>query len=702
MNSTAAPSDTTDVFFTDQTGNGRLAKMDVTTHIVTTLATFPSAASNPGNLTVGPDGNLWGVEIGAANRIFRYTLSGGLLDEYSAGLPANSGLNSITPGPSGDTNLYFTMATVAKLGTISTGTSPAITILPTALASTSLPSGIVTGPDGNLWVALAGGTSVIKVATNGTGLVMHPLPTSNAHPVGIAANSAGNLFVTGAGKLSKVHFASNVFSNITDIPMTSTGTQGLYGVGWGAVATDAANDAWFSQWITYSPTNTTGYLYEYQITGAPSPQLSPGGALQFGNQADNTFSGDYSEYLYNGGTNDAHITATTFGGSGAAFFHLTSNDCLGHSLAPGSSCQVSVAFSPGAIQAYAATLTFTMTNQFGGAIASIVQNLAGTGTTQAPMSQFPIHATAFGPYCTSYCSASNLIANGPNSIVFAEPNINRVGMFTTSGTLSQWVVPTSSAGPNSIAWDGTTPGNLWFTEYHAGNIGRLNLSTNAITEFPLPTGDAQPISIAFDAANNLAYFTAIGREGAFVDSINSGGGITEYLQPNAYNPGRVIVGGDGNIWAETSGQLLKMTPGGTFLASPPTIGPVGSGLANGPIVSGQPTIWYASGSQVSYVTADGTTAQGTYVEPISFGSIQGLTQGTGNTMYLTIGSGQYGGMGDANKVAKVVVTGTSVGGFVDQSISHEDSMPTGITLGPDGNVWWLEQNPGSLGREAPF
>ena len=74
---TVVPSDTTDVFFTDQNGNGRLAKMDVTTHIVTTLATFPTAASNPGNLTVGPDGNLWGVEMGAANRIFRYTLPGG-------------------------------------------------------------------------------------------------------------------------------------------------------------------------------------------------------------------------------------------------------------------------------------------------------------------------------------------------------------------------------------------------------------------------------------------------------------------------------------------------------------------------------------------------------------------------------------------------------------------------------------------------
>ncbi len=76
---TVVPSDTTDVFFTDQNGNGRLAKMDVTTHVVTTLVPFPAAASNPGNLTAGPDGNLWGVEMGAANRIFRYTLPAGPL-----------------------------------------------------------------------------------------------------------------------------------------------------------------------------------------------------------------------------------------------------------------------------------------------------------------------------------------------------------------------------------------------------------------------------------------------------------------------------------------------------------------------------------------------------------------------------------------------------------------------------------------------
>ena len=248
--------------------------------------------------------------------------------------------------------------------------------------------------------------------------------------MGIAADAAGNLYVTGAGKLSKVHFVSNVFSYIADIPMTSTGTQGLYEVGWGAVATDAANDAWFSQWITYSPTNTSGYLYEYQITGAPTRGSAPArpAGPQPGRQR---LQRRLLEYLYNGGNNDAHITATTFGGSGAAFFHLTSNGCLGHALAPGQSCPGQRGLQPWRHPGLRGDpdvhddQPIRRCDPIDRAEPRRDGRHAGADVP-VPDPRHGVRSVLRGS-----CSSSNLIANGPNSIVFAEPNINRVGMFTT-------------------------------------------------------------------------------------------------------------------------------------------------------------------------------------------------------------------------------------------------------------------------------
>ncbi|HET6640018.1 MAG TPA: hypothetical protein VFG77_00240 [Nitrososphaeraceae archaeon] len=45
-------------------------------------------------------------------------------------------------------------------------------------------------------------------------------------------------------------------------------------------------------------------------------------------------------------------------------------------------------------------------------------------------------------------------------------------------------------------------GVLWFTEIDASNIGRLNLTTGAIDEFPTPTRDSSPYGIVVDSERN--------------------------------------------------------------------------------------------------------------------------------------------------------------------------------------------------------
>ena len=57
--------------------------------------------------------------------------------------------------------------------------------------------------------------------------------------------------------------------------------------------------------------------------------------------------------------------------------------------------------------------------------------------------------------------------------------------------------PGITAGPD---------GNLWFTEHDADKIGMINPTTHAITEFPVPTANADPNGISAGPDGNL-WFT---------------------------------------------------------------------------------------------------------------------------------------------------------------------------------------------------
>src|SRR6266496_6023730 len=63
-------------------------------------------------------------------------------------------------------------------------------------------------------------------------------------------------------------------------------------------------------------------------------------------------------------------------------------------------------------------------------------------------------------------------------------------------------IPTSDSSPHGIT--AGPDGNLWFTEYYGNQIGRITTS-GTITEFPLPTGIA-PYEITTGEDGNV-WFT---------------------------------------------------------------------------------------------------------------------------------------------------------------------------------------------------
>jgi len=80
-----------------------------------------------------------------------------------------------------------------------------------------------------------------------------------------------------------------------------------------------------------------------------------------------------------------------------------------------------------------------------------------------------------------YC----LVAGPDGALWFTEDNGNHIGRITTAGSITEFAVPTPSAGPNALA--AGPDGALWFEETNARKFGRITTS-GAFTEYTLPNG----------------------------------------------------------------------------------------------------------------------------------------------------------------------------------------------------------------------
>jgi virginiamycin B lyase len=68
-----------------------------------------------------------------------------------------------------------------------------------------------------------------------------------------------------------------------------------------------------------------------------------------------------------------------------------------------------------------------------------------------------------------------------------------------TGTITEWIVPTSGGTPLSLTIDGS--GMIWFTEYFGNKIGRLDPNTNTFWEFSI--SHSRPTGIAVDSEDNV-------------------------------------------------------------------------------------------------------------------------------------------------------------------------------------------------------
>ena len=113
--------------------------------------------------------------------------------EFTTGLTSNSGPWGIVDGPSD--RLWFTENKLDALGSLSADTNVFTEL--TGLGTVGNGRGIEKGPDGNLWVALAGGGGrIARISPSGTVTEFraHENPLLSTYPVDITTGPDGNLW----------------------------------------------------------------------------------------------------------------------------------------------------------------------------------------------------------------------------------------------------------------------------------------------------------------------------------------------------------------------------------------------------------------------------------------------------------------------------------------------------------------------------
>jgi streptogramin lyase len=135
---------------------------------------------------------------------------------------------------------------------------------------------------------------------------------------------------------------------------------------------------------------------------------------------------------------------------------------------------------------------------------------------------------------------------------FTMPVTNAIGVYDpVSTTVTQWAVPTPSAGPWGIAID--PKGTIWFTEHYANQIGSFDPNSQAFHEVATPASNSQPYGITVDGSDNI-WFTENTDSVALIGEYTNQGVLQEYKIRNTptggtgLTPHLITIDPSGNIW----------------------------------------------------------------------------------------------------------------------------------------------------------
>ncbi len=246
-------------------------------------------------------------------------------------------------------------------------------------------------------------------------------------------------------------------------------------------------------------------------------------------------------------------------------------------------------------------------------------------------------------------------------------------------TIREWAVPTKGAHPHDPAVG--PDGSLWFTEQMANKLGRLDPTTGEIKEYPLAEGkNSGPHGLVADSEGNI-WFTA--NFGGYIGKLDPRTGeVTEYKMPNEKtdDPHSAVFDARGVLWftVQAGNMVGRLDPktGKIDLKEVPTDSAMPYGIQINS--KGVPILCELGANKMGSIDPKTLTIK-EYVLPAS-ARPRRLAIAADDTVYFTdFKSGRLG------------VLSTSTGAVqMFASPGGAESNPYGITITPDGMVWYSE------------
>jgi RHS repeat-associated protein len=314
----------------------------------------------------------------------------------------------------------------------------------------------------------------------------------------------------------------------------------------------------------------------------------------------------------------------------------------------------------------------------GHTLVALVTGTSGGGSVAASAASSEVHGvTGLETNQYSMTGDPHAITVGPDgNLWFTNWGQSKIGKITTSGTITEYSLPTNSYPDGIIAGPGKENA-LWFTDYDTSKIGKIATS-GTITEYSV-AAKTYPDSIAVGSDGNL-WFTGI--IGNTIGKITPTGTITEYKLPGGSQPGAITAGPDGNLWfTEYAGNKIgKITTSGVITTySLPEESYPQYGLTAGP--EKENALWFTEAHQptnrIGKITTSGTVTE--YSLP-SGSEPHGITAGLHRDLWFT----DYG----TNKIGKI----TTSGAITEYPVTSQAASIWAITVGPDANLWVPVQN----------
>jgi len=306
-------------------------------------------------------------------------------------------------------------------------------------------------------------------------------------------------------------------------------------------------------------------------------------------------------------------------------------------------------------------------------------------TTHA-VSSFAVPTPSARPY--------GITAGPDGNLWFTEYQANKVGLINPSTpAISEFTLPTTLAEPYSIT--AGPDGNLWFTDIGIGinpkNIGEIN-PTHVISAFPAST--TQPLTgITAGPDGNLWFSLWAGEAGR----INPKTDAVSYFPIAAATYYGITVGLDGNIWlagsSSTSGMISEINPT-TYATSGFSLAGAPYGITAGP----DGNVWFADAHGLIGQINPTTDAIREYAVPFANSSPYAITTGPdGNLWFMDYGDSSVGVATLAT--SQLVVTAqppssVTAGSGFGLTVQAEDSSGNLITSFNSTVTVALANNPG--------